>query len=210
MPAPNSAAAHTVDETAERATRTAQSLEHELPALRRCLMRMARLSVRDRGAAEDLVHDALVSVVERHSTWRGDCSLQTWATAIFRNKVADWHRASARRGLLQTEADGAPEDSSDDAPDPGDGAARIPSWQQPENLVERRQLAVAMARCAQCLPARSRRVFEMRDWLGLETDEICHLLGVSAENCRTMLHRARTTLRACLEQTGYGMPPIGA
>lgn len=208
MPVPITPTAHTGAKTNERSTRTARSLEPELPALRRRLMRMARLSVRDRGAAEDLVHDALVSVVERHSTWRGDCTLQTWATAIFKNKVADWHRASARRGLLQTEADLAPEDSNDDAPDAGDGAAQIPVWQQPENLVERRQLADAMARCAQCLPARSRRVFEMRDWLGLETDEICDQLGVSAENCRTMLHRARATLRACLERTGHGMLSI--
>lgn len=209
MSAPTRTAAHAADETAARATRSARSLEHELPALRRRLMRMARLSVRDRGAAEDLVHDALVSIVERHSSWRGDCALQTWATAIFKNKVVDWHRASARRGLLQTAADSAPEDSNEDSRDANDGAPKIPAWQQPENLVERRQLVDAMARCVQCLPPRSGRVFVLRDWLGLETDEICDQMGVSAENCRTMLHRARTTLRACLERTGHGMPPSG-
>jgi RNA polymerase sigma-70 factor, ECF subfamily len=57
-----------------------------------------------------------------------------------------------------------------------------------------------LERCVSCLPRQTGRVFMMREWLGFETGEICARLGVSAENCRTILHRARMALRACMQR----------
>jgi RNA polymerase sigma-70 factor (ECF subfamily) len=39
----------------------------------------------------------------------------------------------------------------------------------------------------------------MREWLGMETAEICKELGVSSTNCFVLLFRARMRLRECLE-----------
>lgn len=48
----------------------------------------------------------------------------------------------------------------------------------------------------------------MRKWLGFETSEICERLGVNAENCRTMLHRARMSLRECMQHDWIGTRAI--
>lgn len=185
------------------------ALEGQLAPLRSRLLRLARAAVRDTGAAEDLVQDVLVSVIEQHEKWRGDSSLQTWATAIFRNKVADWYRSSARRRLVQVNAlDAGAADPVDDLYDShGYYREPIPAWQQPENRAEQGQLMDLLERCVGGLPPRLGRVFVMRDWLGFETDEICGHMGINPDNCRTMLHRARMSLRQCMV-TGPCRKPV--
>lgn len=44
----------------------------------------------------------------------------------------------------------------------------------------------------------------MREWLGFETDEIRHQLGLSGDTVRTLLHRARMSLRECMQQRWFG------
>lgn len=39
----------------------------------------------------------------------------------------------------------------------------------------------------------------MRDMLGLDSDEVCELLGISLGNQRVLLHRGRSVVRAALE-----------
>jgi DNA-directed RNA polymerase specialized sigma24 family protein len=39
----------------------------------------------------------------------------------------------------------------------------------------------------------------MREWLGLDTDEICKELAISSTNLWVLLHRARLRLRECLQ-----------
>jgi RNA polymerase sigma-70 factor, ECF subfamily len=50
------------------------------------------------------------------------------------------------------------------------------------------------------LPERQRRVIELRDVEGWEPAEVCESLGLSPENQRVLLHRARSTVRGILEE----------
>jgi RNA polymerase sigma-70 factor, ECF subfamily len=43
----------------------------------------------------------------------------------------------------------------------------------------------------------------MREWLGFESDEIREQLGLSADNVRTILHRARMSLRECMDKRWF-------
>jgi RNA polymerase sigma-70 factor (ECF subfamily) len=43
----------------------------------------------------------------------------------------------------------------------------------------------------------------MREWLELETDEICKELSITSTNLWVMLHRARLRLRDCLQQSWF-------
>ena len=49
------------------------------------------------------------------------------------------------------------------------------------------------------LPERQRVVVTMRDMLGLDSDEVCELLEISAANQRVLLHRGRAAVRQVLE-----------
>jgi RNA polymerase sigma-70 factor, ECF subfamily len=174
----------------------------ELAALRQRLLRQARFAVGDDGQAEDLVQDTLIAVVAQQSQRRGDSSLATWAIAILKHKVADWYRSPARRRMVQLAPDDEALGDTIDAIYTAEGAyaERIPAWQQPDNQLEKQQLKKTLDACVSCLPGQTGRVFMMREWLGFENVEICERLGLSAENCRTILYRARMALRDCMQR----------
>ena len=58
--------------------------------------------------------------------------------------------------------------------------------------------------CTSMMPARMAKAFAMREVLELSTEEICKELGITATNCWVLLHRARLSLRACLEAKWFG------
>lgn len=184
--------------------------ERELAALRQRLLRQARLAVSDAAHAEDLVQDTLVAVLRQHAGWRGDAALTTWAISILRHKVADWYRSpTARREVQLPDREGddaAALDATLAAAFDASGGWRepIPEWQQPDNQAERKQMMQVLEGCMDCLPAQTRRVFLMREWLGFESDEIRARLGLSADNVRTILHRARMALRDCMQRRWIG------
>jgi len=183
-----------------------QSLDAELPQLRSQLMRQARFVLSNTALAEDLVQDTLLAVVQQHEARRGDAKLSTWATAILKNKVADWYRSAQHQRTEHLP------DDSDTLADTVDGqfspsghyAEPVASWQQPDNQIAQKQMMKTLEGCMACLPAQTGRVFMMREWLGFETAEICARLRVSPENCRTLLHRARTALRVCMQAHNPG------
>jgi len=76
-----------------------------------------------------------------------------------------------------------------EAPDPG---------KDPEQLADntrlRRRLRTALAR----LPGPYRAVVFLREMEGLSTREVAHVLGISEDNVKTRLHRARLQLQADL------------
>jgi RNA polymerase sigma-70 factor, ECF subfamily len=87
-----------------------QTLEQQLPMLRQRLMRQARVTVYDTALAEDLVQETLLAVFEQEASRRGQASLSTWATAILKNKVADWYRSPNRARFVQPAQDPADEE----------------------------------------------------------------------------------------------------
>jgi RNA polymerase sigma-70 factor (ECF subfamily) len=44
----------------------------------------------------------------------------------------------------------------------------------------------------------------MREWLELETEEICKELSISSSNAWVLLYRARLRLRECLDLNWFG------
>jgi len=183
-----------------------KSIEAELPMLRQRLLRHAKFALHDQDLAEDLVQDTLVAVVQQHAQRRGDASLLTWSTAILKHKVADWYRSPARRRIVQMNLeDDKLDDAIDALYDPHDAYVDpIPAWQQPDNQMEQRQMMTILEQCVSCLPRQTGQVFMMREWLEFETVEICERLGVSTDNCRTILHRARMSLRDCMQRDWIG------
>lgn len=182
------------------------SIESQLASLRHRLLRHARFAIWDDGLAEDLVQDTLIAVVEHHSQRRGDATLITWAMAILKNKVADLYRSADRRRIVYMDMADATTDEAIEAlyTAAGSYANPVPVWQQPDSELERHQMMTLLDRCVSCLPRQAGRVFMMREWLGFETPEICQRLGVTTENCRTILHRARMSLRACMQRDWIG------
>lgn len=172
----------------------------QLAELRRRLYRHARRVVRDDELAEDLVQDALVAVIEQFPLYRGHASLETWATAILKHKVADWYRSPAQRRLVLAHLDESSTDlGSDEWPAGADASqAWVATVPGPESAVAQKETMLALELCVGAMSGTAGHALLMHDWQGYSTSEVCERLGISGDHVRTLLHRARKTVRECI------------
>jgi RNA polymerase sigma-70 factor (ECF subfamily) len=182
----------------------------ELERHRPYLLRFALLQLRDRTAAEDAVQDALLAAIQGASGFAGQSSLRTWLVGILKHKIIDSIRKTAREQTLERSDGEGAEDLDAFFSDDGHFAEPPEDWATPERSLEERRFFEALERCLQALPTNTASAFTMRELMGLETAEICKELGISTSNCWVMLHRARLSLRACLERTWFLADSAGA
>jgi len=158
--------------------------------LRPQLVRFARTRLRNPTHAEDAVQETLLAAIENIESFSGGASLFSWLTGILKHKIVDCVRRSARDQWQEMDNDGTPLMSA--GPHfSGDGG--------PEQTLSRRQLWEALLHCVRDLPERTADTFVLREFVGMNTVEICNALGVSESNCAVMLHRARTRIRESLD-----------
>jgi RNA polymerase sigma-70 factor (ECF subfamily) len=180
-------------------------LHSELERLRPALLRFASLQLRNEALAEDVVQEALIAVLEKPARFAGQSSLRTYVTGIMKHKIIDALRSSARERQIET-LDDQSEDDAIDALFTADGHTRdMPrQWADPEATLQQKDFFRVMELCLEKLPEKTARIFLMREWLELDTDEICKELGISASNAWVMLYRARVRLRECLDLNWFG------
>lgn len=169
------------------------------------LVRFAALSLRDEALAEDVVQEAMMAALRSLEGFGGRSSLKTWLYAIVKRKVLDALRARRREtplSQLHDDNDSGDDDMLDrlfDERGHWHADHRPQRWTDPDESLEQEQFWAVFEICVRDLPVRPGRVFAMRELLGLDTEEICKELAITASNCWVLLHRARLRLRACLE-----------
>jgi RNA polymerase sigma-70 factor (ECF subfamily) len=155
-----------------------------------------------------VVSDTLLAVLERPAAFGGQSTLKTYVIGILKHKIIDQLRASKR----EVQITGADDESDEQAFDnlfQQDGHFREPppDWGNPEESFARQEFFDILEACVARLPPAVGRVFMMREWLELETEEICKDLAISTSNCWVMLYRARMRLRECLQLNWFGERP---
>jgi RNA polymerase sigma-70 factor (ECF subfamily) len=176
---------------------------------RNYLLRYALLQLRNQGAAEDVVQDTLLAALEGAARFSGKSSLKTWLTGILKHKIIDQMRRRSREQPLVSDDDEGSESEAVDALFLQDGHWRQPpsNWGDPDKALENKAFIEVFEQCAKNMPAKTARAFMMREVMELSTDEICKELEISTTNCWVMLHRARLSLRECLELKWFGKQP---
>ncbi|MET3107650.1 RNA polymerase sigma-70 factor (ECF subfamily) [Oxalobacteraceae bacterium GrIS 1.18] len=176
------------------------NLHRQLEIMRPALLRFALLQLRNQELAEDSVQDTLLALLEKPDHFAGTSSLRTYAIGILKFKIIDGMRIAGRTVQIETDA-GESEDDLIDRLFTANGHTIDPprAWGNPEAILEQKQFFKVMEVCLAKLPAQTARVFMMREWLDLETDEICKELGLSSSNLWVILYRARLRLRECLD-----------
>lgn len=178
-----------------------------LEALRMQMVRFATLQLNDRDLAEDAVQDALASALRNAGSFGGRSALKTWVFAILKNKIIDIVRQRGRivytGSLVQEDEQGDAVPEVFDARGHWKPADRPADWGVPDLALEDDQFWRVFEACLDGLPARQGRAFMMREFVGLETDEICTALSISTSNLHVLLHRARLRLRECLENKWF-------
>ena len=146
------------------------------------LMRFALRRLHNPAQAEDAVQEALVAAIEGVDRYAGNASTDTWLIGILKHKIVDCVRKSARDRYQEFDPD-----------------TLVASSGNPEEALSRSVFFREVARYMDGLPARSARVFFLREILGLNTAEVCAELSISNTNCSVLLHRARAGLRERLD-----------
>lgn len=174
----------------------------QVQALRGALLRFARAQLRNDAWAEDAVSDTLLAALEKPQAFAGQSQLKTWLVGILKHKLVDQLRRHAREATVLTAEDDA---DLDDLlfNDTGHWREAPPDWGDPEHHLRQRQFFEVLELCVTRLPATQGRVFMMREWLELDSDEICKELAISPTNLWVLLHRARLRLRDCLQQSWF-------
>ena len=181
------------------------TIENELADHRGYLMRFARLQLRNDTWAEDAVSETMLAALSKPQSFANRSQLKTWLVGILKHKVIDILRQRKREAVLDLdEGDGC--DELDALVFKADGHfLHAPAdWGDPEQALDSRQFFMVLDACVEKLPAAMGRVFLMREWLELESEEVCKELGLTPTNLYVQLHRARLRLRECLEISWFG------
>lgn len=81
--------------------------------------------------------------------------------------------------------------------------ARPGSWGNPEESLREQRFWDVFDACLKHLPENTARVFMRREFLEFDTTEACRELSITVSNCHVILHRARHSLRRCLEKNWF-------
>lgn len=153
-------------------------LEH-LPAA----LRFATRLTGDPDRAEELVQEALLRVVRRWTSFRGEAAFRTWFFQIVINGFRDSLSVSAPEMVSVDERQADLADSNEAGPPQAAMAA---------------ELAQLIAHEVSRLPPRQREVLVLIVYEGLSTHEVAEVVGISEGNVHSNLSAARTRLKSRL------------
>ncbi len=177
-----------------------------LADLRAQMLKFAVLQLADRSQAEDAVQEALEGALKNSAAFNRQAALKTWVFAILKHKITDTlrrrHKADQAVAAVQLDDDEA-DDSRFDHKGRWQRGARPARWQQPEQTMEDAHFWRTFDACLNCLPALQARLFMMREFLELSSDEICAQEAITVSNLHVVLYRARLRLRDCLENNWF-------
>jgi RNA polymerase sigma-70 factor (ECF subfamily) len=146
--------------------------------------------VADPTEAEDLTQEAFLLLFRKIHTFRGESAFSTWL-----------HRLAVNLVLMRLRKKSLPTVSIEATPDPNDenGWPSVDIGSS-DLLLEGSIDRINLARCIAQLPAGYRTMFVLHDVQGYEHHEIAKMLGRSAGDSKSQLHKARTRLRELLHE----------
>lgn len=145
------------------------------------LYRAARAIVRDDSQAEDIMQAAYVRAYEHLRQFEGRAKFGSWLTRIAVNEALARLRNTRR---------------FEEPAEEGEDMDRFASSQlSPEQAAANSEAGRTLEGLIEALPQGSRAVFMLREVEGMSTSETAEALGISEENVKVRLHRARAQMR---------------
>jgi RNA polymerase sigma-70 factor (ECF subfamily) len=167
---------------------------------------LARVYVSTDGAAEEVVQETWIGVLNGLDRFEGRSTLKTWIFRILVNVAKTRGVRDARSVPFSSLDVTAGEDRAldpdrffgDHTRSPGQWSIAPAPW--PEDAVWEADAMRLMRDTVDGLPRAQREVITLRDMVGCSAAETCSALDLSEANQRVLLHRARAKVRAALER----------
>ncbi len=194
------------------------------------MIRVAMAYVPSRAAAEEVVQETWIAVMGGIEGFEGRSSLKTWIFRILTNQAMRAGQRERRSMPFSALADAEAEATGSPSVDPdrfmpadhdrwpGHWAVMPTAWPTPEQGLLAGETREVLAAAIAELPEAQRTVIALRDVEGWSSEEVCEALEITAGNQRILLHRARTRVRAAIEDyygavvdlTAEGVTPEGS
>lgn len=155
------------------------SFEHDILPLKNELFRLALRITLDRADAEDIVQDTLMKVWDRRSSWQQIDNIEAFSMTVCRNLALDHVK---RRGH---------DNESLDADNVGEPVAPSNPYEQ---TVWQDRLQM-VRRIVDSLPEKQRSCLQLRDFEGKAYKDIASILGITEEQVKVNIFRARQTIK---------------
>src|SRR5258707_4408678 len=154
------------------------------------LLRLASVFLRNRASAAEVVQETWMAVLKATASFEGRSRIKTWIFRILIRRARTRPIREPRsipfsaltRSRLETEE------------------ILPPCYENPEKQLIESETMRCLKSALERLPIHSRAVVTLRDIEGLDSGEVCNLLGISDATQRVRLHRARSRLRAALKR----------
>lgn len=150
----------------------------------------------DQDEAADATQEAFVRAYKAYGRFQGSSqAVYPWLCRILLNGCKNRFREMGRRDRYEVLSLDEPLESGESRVDlePGDLGF------DPEGVLERHELEKRIQESISLLPPEYRTVVVLRDMQGLSYKEISEVTGVTMENVKARLFRARTALRRRLQ-----------
>jgi RNA polymerase sigma-70 factor (ECF subfamily) len=167
------------------------------------MLRVARSRVDNQASAEEVVQDAWLAVLRSLDRFERRSTLRTWVLGIVVNLARA--RARADRRAPSTDdpnaraVDPARFLPADHARWPHHWCTEPTPWRTPEDDLLSGEAQRLMLEAIEALPRAQREVLVLRDVEGVDAAEVCNILDLTDTHQRVLLHRARSRVRASLE-----------
>jgi RNA polymerase sigma-70 factor, ECF subfamily len=161
------------------------------------LLATARHYMRSDDDARDVLQDAFLCAFKSVGNFKGHSQLSTWLHRIVINCALMHLRRKKRCSELEDVEIDELLPRFNPAGNWMDGGPRSMSAQVYLEIFETK---ATVRRCIERLPDGYRLVLTLRDIDELDTEEVAGLLGVTGNNVKVRLHRARQALKALIER----------
>ena len=155
------------------------SFRNDILPLKDVLYRLALRITLKREEAEDIVQDTLIKVWNRRDNWNEIDSIEAYCLTICRNLALD--RIKKRENLNESL-----EDNGNDSPDK--------SFNPFEDTLQQDRIDL-VRNLVNALPEKQRSCMQLRDFEGKAYKDIAEILGISEDQVKINIFRARQTVK---------------
>lgn len=141
--------------------------------------------VKDSAEAEDIMQESFITAFRKLDSFKGDATFGAWLKRIVTNNSLTQYRKSSRYIMV-----------SDEILSEEDGAEDTNGYDEDYSGVKVSKLL----NCMDELHDSYHRILNLHFIEGYDYEEICEIMDISYANCRTMISRAKESLRKKLIQ----------
>ena len=165
------------------------NFRNDILPLKDKLFRLALRITMNRAEAEDVVQDTMLRVWGRRDEWEGMESVEAYCLTVCRNLAIDRSQLKESQNEELTESNANTPDSAD-----------------PYSLCVRNEQMALIHRLISGLTEKQRTILQLRDVEGKSYKEIADIVGVSEEQVKVNLFRARQKIKQqYTEINDYGL-----